>query len=607
MAQPIGVSQFLDTGPSHSTYAGQDTAPGDSFAVVLDQTGGTRPEANLSIAGVSTQTGNKPDFSSKNVTETEHAPADGFAEVLSTAKQSVSKLTGIASAPEVPRTSLDNITTAATVSKKDLALGSLVPPASKMPVDVTGGTANTIIAPKPEPLEGKITDKVATSKEEPAQGATAGESQSGSATEKLLGVATPIASGDISTKEIQAGSSAQKQHKAEEKKIPKESAAESISVKASVHATAGAPAAIAGNAIVSVDAISPAGVSDQPKTLTVTESKTEPDQIVIASSSSMSGSSGQSVSIDSNVPVGAKNVKGGVEPPAEKSAGEKISQAAGATSAGATTSSGTDGTKTVTEACVPVVAKGMADFTTASTAAQTPVALEHATGPSPVMVLNAETVKSHPAASTDVSSATVASGETSMGSSTATALPHTTLGSSPTMLEVGVASGTLGWLKIRAELTAGGDVSASLAGGSHAVADKLRSELPALTSYLQEEHVQLSAIAIHSTLQAPLIAAGVSTTPGGSDSSGFGSQAGFSGSMSGGGAGGQPHQGTDSGVPQGDVVSAGVSSNDEDGIAVAVERLPDAATYGSGMGLGVNGRLSPVEYGSGGGWLNVRV
>jgi len=604
VAQSIGVSQLLDAGSNHSTYAVQDATSDDSFAKVLDQSGGTQFEADLAIVSGSSLAGNKLDVSSKHVTETEHTAAEVSAGDLATAKQSAAKLTGISSVPAGSSTSQKNTTVAAPVSKKDIALDSSVGIEPKTQVSVSEGATSAI--PTSESSTDEVSDVVEELKEELAQEVTAGKSQSESATEKPLDV-MPIAAGDISTKNIHAGSSATNQDKAEVKKTAKESATESVTAKTSVHATVEMLMVVAGNTLLSADALVASNVSDQVKTLTGADGKTEPDQIVISSHLSKSASLGRSAVIESNVPGVPRNVSGnGVEPPVEKKTGEKISAIVGAIVAGKAVSSDSYAMKTSTEVVVPVIAKGIADSTTVSATAQIALPLRP-TESSSAMVVNAATSKSHSVASSDISSMIAVSGGTAMGASTEATLPHTTLGSSPTMLEVGVASGTLGWLKIRAELTAGGDVNASLAGGSHLIADKLRSELPALTSYLQEEHVQLSAIAVHSTLQAPSMTAGVFTTSGASDLSGFGSQGGFSGSMNGGTDGGQPHQGTSSGAPQADVVDAGVSSKNEDGIAVALERLPDSAAYGSGMRLGVSGRLSPVEYGSGGSWLNVRV
>lgn len=86
----------------------------------------------------------------------------------------------------------------------------------------------------------------------------------------------------------------------------------------------------------------------------------------------------------------------------------------------------------------------------------------------------------------------------------ATAMPpevvdHRTLTATPNVLEVGIASGTHGWLKVRAEINAAGDVSASLAAASERAVESLHRELPSLSSYLQTELVGLTSLVVHRT------------------------------------------------------------------------------------------------------------
>ena len=73
------------------------------------------------------------------------------------------------------------------------------------------------------------------------------------------------------------------------------------------------------------------------------------------------------------------------------------------------------------------------------------------------------------------------------------------LSSTPTSLEVGIQNGTHGWLKVRAEMTDGGAVNASLSATSSVGQEMLHRELPALTEYLQNEKVAVNAIVVHST------------------------------------------------------------------------------------------------------------
>lgn len=72
---------------------------------------------------------------------------------------------------------------------------------------------------------------------------------------------------------------------------------------------------------------------------------------------------------------------------------------------------------------------------------------------------------------------------------------HRTLVATPTVLEVGIPNGSQGWLKVRAELTGGG-VSASLSAASPAGQEMLHRELPALTTYLQQEKVAVSSLVV---------------------------------------------------------------------------------------------------------------
>jgi hypothetical protein len=92
------------------------------------------------------------------------------------------------------------------------------------------------------------------------------------------------------------------------------------------------------------------------------------------------------------------------------------------------------------------------------------------------------------------------------------------LTTTPTALEVGIQSGTHGWLKVRAEMTDVGAVNASVSSSSSAGQEMLHRELPALTAYLQEEKVVVNAVVVH----APLAAGGEfrSSTAGADSSAG---------------------------------------------------------------------------------------
>jgi hypothetical protein len=89
-----------------------------------------------------------------------------------------------------------------------------------------------------------------------------------------------------------------------------------------------------------------------------------------------------------------------------------------------------------------------------------------------------------------------------------------TLTATPTALEVGIQNGTHGWLKVRAEMTDGGVVNASVSAASTAGQEMLHRELPALTAYLQSEKVAVSAVVVHPT--APELRGGGAGVDGGS-------------------------------------------------------------------------------------------
>lgn len=65
----------------------------------------------------------------------------------------------------------------------------------------------------------------------------------------------------------------------------------------------------------------------------------------------------------------------------------------------------------------------------------------------------------------------------------------------PGVLEVGVSNGTHGWLRVRAELQDGA-VTASVASATVAGREMLHRELPALTAYLRDERLQVSALVV---------------------------------------------------------------------------------------------------------------
>ena len=148
-----------------------------------------------------------------------------------------------------------------------------------------------------------------------------------------------------------------------------------------------------------------------------------------------------------------------------------------------------------------------------------------------------------------------------------------TLMASPTALEVGVPNGTHGWLKIRAEMTSGGMVDASLSTSSSSGQEMLHRELPSLTTYLQNEHVAVNTVVIQ-----PAATAGADFR-------------GLAGGMNGDGRGQSSAQGGESRQQ-----TAGTVLNHSE----------SAKSYVSVPGIGGDDLLSPASYVGGGGWLSVR-
>jgi len=73
-----------------------------------------------------------------------------------------------------------------------------------------------------------------------------------------------------------------------------------------------------------------------------------------------------------------------------------------------------------------------------------------------------------------------------------------TLVATPNVLEVGVASGAHGWLKVRAEFAQTGEVAASVVAGSASAAQSLHKELPGISAYLAGERVGVSSLVVNS-------------------------------------------------------------------------------------------------------------
>ena len=65
------------------------------------------------------------------------------------------------------------------------------------------------------------------------------------------------------------------------------------------------------------------------------------------------------------------------------------------------------------------------------------------------------------------------------------------------MLEVGIASGSHGWLRVRAEFGQTGEVAASVVAASAGAAEGLHKELPAISAYLAGERVGVSSLVVN--------------------------------------------------------------------------------------------------------------
>ena len=148
------------------------------------------------------------------------------------------------------------------------------------------------------------------------------------------------------------------------------------------------------------------------------------------------------------------------------------------------------------------------------------------------------------------------------------------LTATPTSLEVGVQNGTHGWLRVRAEMTDGGVVNASVSATSSSGQEMLHRELPAITAYLQEEKVGVNAVTVH----APSFVGSDARSSSGT-----------------GGAGGQtPQRSNEGGGQDQNLRKATLNGSDE------------TMTYRGLPGVNEDGSLSLAAYANGGNWLSVR-
>lgn len=74
------------------------------------------------------------------------------------------------------------------------------------------------------------------------------------------------------------------------------------------------------------------------------------------------------------------------------------------------------------------------------------------------------------------------------------------LTATPTTLEVGIQNGTHGWLKVRAEISDGGGINASVVAPSFSAKEILNRELPSLSTYLEQEKIAVNSVVVHSPI-----------------------------------------------------------------------------------------------------------
>lgn len=91
----------------------------------------------------------------------------------------------------------------------------------------------------------------------------------------------------------------------------------------------------------------------------------------------------------------------------------------------------------------------------------------------------------------------------------ATVQDHRIFNATASMIEVGMASGPHGWLKIRAEMTDAGTVKAAIASSSMAEQEMLHRDLPLLSNFLEQERIPVSSLVVHQTTLSSGIGAGL--------------------------------------------------------------------------------------------------
>ncbi|HEY5056803.1 MAG TPA: hypothetical protein VII58_11625 [Acidobacteriaceae bacterium] len=81
------------------------------------------------------------------------------------------------------------------------------------------------------------------------------------------------------------------------------------------------------------------------------------------------------------------------------------------------------------------------------------------------------------------------------------------IASGPSRLEVGIFDGTHGWLKVRAEMTAAGEIATSLTVKAPAI-QALHAALPEIAGYLQSEGINIASLDLHAASARTFASAG---------------------------------------------------------------------------------------------------
>ncbi len=121
-----------------------------------------------------------------------------------------------------------------------------------------------------------------------------------------------------------------------------------------------------------------------------------------------------------------------------------------------------------------------------------------ATGVTPIQHVAHTPLTSTTSATTKIAGSSALS-STAAGVASAPNTDLRTLVSTPNVLEIGFASGSHGWLRVRAELDGTGEVAASVVAASVGAAEGLHKELPGLSQYLEGEHVALSSLVVNAS------------------------------------------------------------------------------------------------------------